>query len=97
MAHKTEIWGKDKNARIISVFVHDGMFDVQRGYTKSSSYTIEEVVSLFNLQGAARVLGGSGSEMWSHDLSRDQFDALVTRFRKSAEKAGFTNFGAIQI
>ena len=97
MTHKTELWGLEKKARLISMWKHDGMYDVQRSYSQSSGHTIGRMVALFQLHETTLVLSGCGSERWNRDLNRDQFKALVSKFRKSAEKAGFTNFGVAQM
>lgn len=97
MAHKTEVWGNERKARTISIFKHDGVFDICRSYSQSDGYTVEKMVTTFQLRQAALVLGGGGKEMWSHGLNQGQTETLVAQFRKSAEKAGFTDFGIAQM
>ena len=96
MAHKVEIWGKERRGRTISVWKRDGAFDICRAYSNNvDGYTVEKTISMFKLHQTALVLGGS--EMWSYGLNSAQTEALVAKFRKSAEKSGFTNFGIVQM
>ena len=93
MAHKTEVWGKDRRFRCISAFKHDGVFDICRSYGSTQGYTVQKMVSHFQLRQTALVLGGYGREKWNHDISHEQAEVLVSGFRRSAKKAGFIDFG----
>lgn len=91
----SEVWGKGKNVRILTIF---GDGQVRRFWTsRSEGMTVEHCLRAFGFVAtAATFLGGAnGTERWEKKPfeSREEAEALIARFRKSAEKAGFRRVG----
>lgn len=99
---KYEVWSKGRDVRTIKAYSVYGAFDVVRSYgrcykdfrSKVAEHNANYGGGLELLTRTVMVTGGR--DVRNQGVSEEEGKAIVARFRKAAEKAGFEKLGQYQ-
>lgn len=91
------VYGKGNQYRVMKRFPPSGDLCRLYGKTGEGTYDADKCIELWGLVQATRTwCGGGGRENWIRDVGSN-FQPVVDRFKKSAEKAGFVWLGSFTI
>jgi len=89
----TEVWANGKRVRAIRLFTTEYDFSIARIYAEEPMGDFKPTKFVSLRVTCQALFSCCGSEIWNSGIKADEAKAIIGRFRKSAEKAGFAKVG----